>query len=498
MQGQPSLILSGVTASKRFLLPPRASTSTSRKAGSTQATTAGTAPTVPAPRGISELVSRLDAFFAEHGKFKQPPSHEQQQDSKLLIDLLRGVPTKGNDFDVYNAFHDKTVSYTRHLIECGDCYQLLLCCWNAGQGGDIHNHASGSTSYMKVIEGEMQENIYKYQHQHQSDEFDEEKKDDFQAVATNLSNIGASVTLNSNIYMLDRYQFVQSAAGKLTVQQNAGSVTPPVGFSNYMGITSTSAYSVGSTEYFYFQQPIEGYNVADLNWGTANAKTVTLSFQVYSSLTGTFGGALQNSAQNRSYPFSYSIPTANTWTSISITIAGDTTGTWLTTNGAGIQVIFGLGVGLTSINGTAGAWVASDKRSVTGATSIVGTSGATFYITGVQLEVGSTATSFDYRPYGTELALCQRYYEFNGQSYNCIWNGNTTSGSTYYKGVTFIVTKRTTPTIATITNLSQVGFPATASTATDLSIGGFQLSRTSNSTVNSGYFIDTWVASAEL
>jgi len=175
-----------------------------------------------------------------------------------------------------------------------------------------------------------------------------------------------------------------------------------------MGITSTSAYSVGSTEYFYFQQPIEGYNVADLNWGTANAKTITLSFQVYSSLTGTFGGALQNSAQNRSYPFSYSIPTANTWTSISITIAGDTTGTWLTTNGAGIYVIFGLGVGLTSINGTAGAWVASDKRSVTGATSVVGTSGATFYITGVQLEVGSTATSFDYRFY--ELALCQRYY----------------------------------------------------------------------------------------
>ena len=262
-------------------------------------------------------------------------------------------------------------------------------------------------------------------------------------------NAGASVTLNSNTYMLDRYQFVQSATGKLTVQQNAGSVTPPVGFSNYMGITSTSAYSVGSTEYFYFQQPIEGYNVADLNWGTANAKTITLSFQVYSSLTGTFGGALQNSAQNRSYPFSYSIPTANTWTSISITIAGDTTGTWLTTNGAGIQVIFGLGVGLTSINGTAGAWVASDKRSVTGATSVVGTNGATFYITGVQLEVGSTATSFDYRPYGTELALCQRYYQksTSTSAYGALSGyAPAVSGTLIYNPIVLPVTMRASPT----------------------------------------------------
>ena len=264
-------------------------------------------------------------------------------------------------------------------------------------------------------------------------------------------NAGASVTLNSNIYMLDRYQFVQSAAGKLTVQQNAGSVTPPVGFSNYMGITSTSAYSVGSTEYFYFQQPIEGYNVADLNWGTANAKTITLSFQVYSSLTGTFGGALQNSAQNRSYPFSYSIPTANTWTSISITIAGDTTGTWLTTNGAGIYVIFGLGVGLTSINGTAGAWVASDKRSVTGATSVVGTNGATFYITGVQFEVGSTATSFDYLDYGRSLIQCQRYYEqwTYGSSYGTIVVGQCESTTLARGYLTYTVQKRAAPTIAT-------------------------------------------------
>jgi hypothetical protein len=91
-----------------------------------------------------------------------------------------------------------------------------------------------------------------------------------------------------------------------------------------------------------------------------------------------------------------------------VTIAGDTTGTWLTTNGVGIYLQFSLGTGAT-ISNTAGAWVAGNFPSATGAGSIVGTNGATFYITGVQLEKGSTATSFDYRPYGTELALCQRY-----------------------------------------------------------------------------------------
>jgi len=230
------------------------------------------------------------------------------------------------------------------------------------------------------------------------------------AMVISQRNGTSSISCDGNLYGLDRWRYVVSQVSKMTVQQNAGSVTPPVGFSNYMGFTSSSAYSVGTTEYFWVEQPIEGFNIADLNWGTANAATVTLSFRVYSSLTGTFGGALQNSASNRSYPFSYSVPTANTWTTISITIAGDTTGTWLTTNGVGIYVSFGLGIGLTSLNGTAGAWVGSQKNSVTGAVSVVGTSGATFYITGVQLEKGSTATSFDYRPYGTELDLCMRYY----------------------------------------------------------------------------------------
>ena len=222
-------------------------------------------------------------------------------------------------------------------------------------------------------------------------------------------NAGASVTPTNFAYILDRWQGLLSVASKYSVQQNAGSVTPPAGFTNYLGVTSLSAYSVAAGDYFLLNQSIEGFNIADLAWGTASAKTVTLSFQVYSSLTGTFGGALKNSASNRTYPFTYSISVANTWTSISVTIAGDTSGTWLTTNGIGIYVQIGLGVGST-YSGAAGSWSGGNYVSATGATSVVGTNGATFYITGVQLEIGSTATPFERRMYGTELQLCQRYY----------------------------------------------------------------------------------------
>ena len=230
------------------------------------------------------------------------------------------------------------------------------------------------------------------------------------AMMIDQRNAGASVTANDGTYCLDRWKMAASPASKYTAQQNAGSVTPPVGFTNYLGITSSSAYSVGAGDYEGIQQRIEGFNVADLGWGTANAATITISFWVRSSLTGTFGGSLYNSAANRSYPFTFTISVANTWEQKTITVSGDTSGTWTTNNTAGLTITFGLGVG-TTYSGTAGSWVGSLCFSATGATSVVGTNGATFYITGVQLEKGSTATSFDYRPYGTELQLCQRYYQ---------------------------------------------------------------------------------------
>jgi hypothetical protein len=276
------------------------------------------------------------------------------------------------------------------------------------------------------------------------------------AMVIDQRNSGASVTnVNGQVYTVDRFCIRGTVASKFTAQQyspsTGGYVTPPVGFVNYLGITSSSAYSVLTADYFLLQQVIEGYNIADLSWGTANAKTVTLLFQVYSSLTGTFGGALENSSVNRCYPFSYSIPVANTWTAISVVIAGDTTGTWTTTNTGGITVNFGLGAGATYGSGTAGAWSTTRSFQPTGTTSVVGTNGATFYITGVQLEKGNIATPFEYRQYGQELALCQRYYNRITIAANTgtpsAGFGVTSSSTASWIENYFPVTMRATPTV---------------------------------------------------
>jgi hypothetical protein len=262
-------------------------------------------------------------------------------------------------------------------------------------------------------------------------------------------NAGASVS-PLDTYTLDRWVGYASVASKYTIQQNAGSVTPPSGYTNYLGVTSSSAYTVGAAERFAVAQSIEGFNVSDLGWGTASAQTVTLSFWVRSSLTGTFGGSVINSGYTRSYPFTYTISSANTWEQKSVTIAGDTSGTWLTTNGVGLRLWFGLGVGSTS-SGTAGSWSSSGFLSATGATSVVGTSGATFYLTGVQLEIGTSATPFERRLYGQELANCQRYYiTVGGDSANQNFSTGQVYSTTAFNGVTlsFPVKMRTTPTFS--------------------------------------------------
>jgi hypothetical protein len=275
------------------------------------------------------------------------------------------------------------------------------------------------------------------------------------AMTIDQRNAGASVTPASGAvtYVLDRWNFFVTQSSKLTVQQSS---IAPVGFTRSTLVTSSSAYSVVSSDRFQTTQPIEGFNVADLGWGTANAQTVTLSFRVRSSLTGTFGGAIKNGDGTRSYPFTYTISSANTFEDKAVTISGDTTGTWNTNNTSGILITFGLGVG-TTFSGTAGAWAGANFDSVTGATSVVGTSGATFYITGVQFEVGSAATSFDYRSIGTELALCQRYYE-KSYELGTVPGTSATSGSHWFtslgstpnvfSSVLFSVQKRASPTIS--------------------------------------------------
>jgi hypothetical protein len=257
-------------------------------------------------------------------------------------------------------------------------------------------------------------------------------------------NAGASVTPANGAYTLDRWVAYQSVASKFSLQQ---STTAPSGFTNSLKVTSLSAYSVGAADYYLVAQNIEGFNTADLAWGTVNAKTITLSFQVYSSLTGTFGGSLANSSNARSYPFTYTISTANTWTTISVTIAGDTTGTWETGNGIGFKVYIGLGVGST-YSGTAGSWSGSNFLSATGAVSVVGTNGATWYITGVQLEQNTTATPFERRLYNQEFANCQRYYYKNkpnaiGNRLAPVFCESTTAATAIMQ---FPVSMRTNPT----------------------------------------------------
>jgi hypothetical protein len=305
------------------------------------------------------------------------------------------------------------------------------------------------------------------------------------AMVIDQRNAGASVSTpvsSAWTYFLDRWAYYCTSTGKYSVQQNAGAITPPTGFINYLGVTSLAATTVGSTDVYDIRQPIEGLNVSDLAWGTANAKTVTLSFQIYSSLTGTFGGTVTNSAQNRCYPFSYTISSANTWTSISIIIAGDTSGAWLTTNGVGIYLVFGLGVGSTYL-GTAGAWSGTFYASATGSTNVVSTNAATWYVTGVQLEVGSSATGFDVVDYGIQQLMCQRYYQ-------TVATGAPNLHAGYYKvnlfigNVYFPVSMRTAPTVA------NTGGTGTLST---IGISGFIFTRSVEECYITGY-----TASAEL
>jgi hypothetical protein len=258
-------------------------------------------------------------------------------------------------------------------------------------------------------------------------------------------NAGASVTPANGTYTLDRWGVNQFAsASKFSVQQSS---TTPTGFNNSLIVTSLSAYSVAVGDIYSIFQRIEGFNVADLGWGTANAQTVTLSFWVRSSLTGTFGGAFQNGDGDRAYPFTYTISAANTWEQKTITVAGDTTGTWLKTNGLGLQITFGLGVG-SNRSATAGSWQAGNFGSATGATSVVGTNGATWYLTGVQLEIGTTATPFERRLYNQELANCQRYYFKNkAVDIDSLFGSGFNESTTVAYGMSYFpVPMRTNPT----------------------------------------------------
>jgi hypothetical protein len=294
-------------------------------------------------------------------------------------------------------------------------------------------------------------------------------------------NAGASVTASTDgTFGVDRFRFFASGGGAFTAQR---STTAPAGFSNSTLITVTTAdSSIAAGDYYSFSQIIEGFNTADFAWGTASAAPITISFWVISSVTGTFSGSIRNADVTRSYAFTYSISSANTWEHKTVTIAGDTSGTWVTNNGAGLLCGWSLGHGTTT---TAGVWTAGNFNAATGQTNLIATNGATFNVTGLQLEKGSTATSFDYRPYGTELALCERYYIEKTSSANL--QGFIPSGLSerqFY--VYFKQTMRAAPTVTT----------AFQSGSLSSSIIGVDDIKFTNS--NSDFSISDWTASAEL
>jgi hypothetical protein len=247
------------------------------------------------------------------------------------------------------------------------------------------------------------------------------------AMVIDQRNAGASVTVNGagNFFTVDRWVTQgQGTDGVFTAQQVSDA---PTGFTNSLKLTVTTVdSSIGSTQYYFLQQRIEGYNVYDLGFGAAGASAVTLSFWVKSSITGTFGGSLSNNDVSRSYTFTYTINSANTWEYKTVTIPGDTTGTWIKDNGLGLRVYWNIGAG-SSYTASSNSWASQWAFNATGGQNLIATNGATLNITGVQLEKGSTATSFDYRPYGTELALCQRYYQQSGFGYGASVNTSLVS-----------------------------------------------------------------------
>jgi hypothetical protein len=271
-----------------------------------------------------------------------------------------------------------------------------------------------------------------------------------------INQRGATVTAtSSNSYSVDRWYGV-ATSGAFTTQQSS-TVPSGAGFTNSLLATvTTNVASPASTDVFIVSQIVEGYNIADLMEGTANAKTITISFWVNSSVTGTYCVGLRSSAGDLGYAATYTISSANTWQQVILTIPGATSGTWVTNNTQGLYIYWDLGSG-SNRNISANAWTSGSGWKTSTQTNWISTSGATFYITGVQLEVGSSATSFDYRPYGTELQLCQRYYETNypigfapgstGTYGFCRLAGTFNYSSTIYNYIAFKVNKRAGPTM---------------------------------------------------
>ena len=225
--------------------------------------------------------------------------------------------------------------------------------------------------------------------------------------AMTVSQRGTSGTSTADIYTVDRFAIGHgSPVNAMTFEQ---STDTPDNFKNSIKVTAGTGASASTTGYAILRQAIEGQNISHLGFGTSAAKAIILSFHVKSSLTGTFGVSIRNQAGNRAYGGTYTISSANTWEYVTVAIPGDTSGTWPTDTGIGLHLFWDLGAG-SNYDIAAGSWTTGTNMfGVESTVKLTETSSATFFITGVQLEIGDTATPFEHENFGTTLAKCQRY-----------------------------------------------------------------------------------------
>jgi hypothetical protein len=327
------------------------------------------------------------------------------------------------------------------------------------------------------------------------------------AMMIDQRNAGAALTYSASeaVYNVDRWQAGAIGGGTFTTRQmdsantsasNYESSSAPTGFTNSLKITvGTADTSLASTDRYSIYQYIEGYNVADLDFGIATAKTVTVSFWTKSSVVGTYGVYLMNGSYNRTIPSTFTINVANTWEYKTITFAGDVTGTWFKDNKFGLSLGVSFAMG-TTYQGTANTWAAAAYFTTSGQTNFMATSGNTFYITGVQLEKGTTASSFEFRSYGKEIMLCQRYfyqYSSTGLSDNVYLKSPYVSSfpnSSASVAMYFPTTMRAAPTMSGTLNTGSI---SRQSSMPNHAV--FQMGSTSGATA---YAITSYTATAEL
>jgi hypothetical protein len=263
------------------------------------------------------------------------------------------------------------------------------------------------------------------------------------AMVIDQRNVGAAVASSTSAYayMTDKFAVASSTDGGVSSQQVSDA---PTGFTKSLKVTVTTAdASLSAAQRTVINHGFEGLNMADLNWGTNTAKPVTLSFWVKSSVAGTYSVSFRTGNAGTSYTAPYTIIQANTWEYETITIPGPTIGTWVTDNTTWAYLIFSLGIGSDYNTGTTNSWVnVSNGQGSTSHTSLMSTLNATWQVTGVQLEVGTQATSFDWRPLNIELAMCQRYFQ-KVAGFTCVGSSSTSPGLS----IQYVVPMRTSPSV---------------------------------------------------